>query len=158
MFIVFILTAIATTAVSLPSQCANYTAIADATRDIAYSSSSACDSGVFGTTGIWVRFQSPGGTTIATSDPGPSYCGADAPGWYNGSYSSSVASTTVGTVCYSWGNTCNWSNQISVTNCGAYFVFLLVNPPACSLRYCTVWYGLTEEVTLPFFSLRNLWL
>ena len=134
-----VLSATTTTTAPLPSQCSSYTSMADSTRNTAYASSSVCDSSVFGTTGIWVRFQSPGGTTIPTSAPSYYSCGTDAPGWYNGPYPSSAGSTTTGTVCYYWsGATCNWSNQISTTNCNGYFVFLLIDPPVCNLRYCNI--------------------
>ena len=136
-----------TTPVPLPAQCSSYTVYADSTRLTTYTSSSVCDSGVFGTSGVWVRFQSPGGTLIPSSAPSTSTCGTDAPGWYNGPYPSSLGSTTLGTVCYNWsGATCNWSNQISITHCGSYFVFLLVDPPVCNLRYCNVWCCTTEEI------------
>jgi hypothetical protein len=42
------------------------------------------------------------------------------------------------TVCYQWtSNTCNWSNNILVTNCGSFYVFGLIVPPVCNARYCT---------------------
>ncbi|CAF3698578.1 unnamed protein product [Rotaria socialis] len=88
--------------------------------------------------GVWVRFLSPAGTSIPTVTPGISHCGTDASGWYNGAYPSTTGSTTTGTVCYHWSSsTCNWSNSIQITNCGAFYVFLLINPPVCNLRYCT---------------------
>ncbi|CAF1588894.1 unnamed protein product, partial [Rotaria magnacalcarata] len=79
-------------------QCSSYTTNSDSTRRIAYTSSSTCDSSLFGTTGTWVRFVSPAGTTMPTSAPSTSTCGTDAPGWYNGVYPSTAGSTTTGTI------------------------------------------------------------
>lgn len=78
-----------------------------------------------------------GGTTIPTSTPATHRCGTDAPGWYNGQMPN-TSSVINGTVCYNWaGNTCNWSNTIQVANCITYYVYQLVKPPVCTLRYCT---------------------
>ncbi|CAF5154983.1 unnamed protein product, partial [Rotaria magnacalcarata] len=32
---------------------------------------------------------------------------------------------------------CTWSNTISVTNCGSFYVYELSMPPVCAARYCT---------------------
>lgn len=86
---------------------------------------------------MWVRFSGAGGTQLATSAPGSNQCGTQATGWYSSSLPTSGV-TVNGTVCYQWSsNTCNWSNTILVTNCGAFYVFGLIMPPACNLRYCT---------------------
>lgn len=130
---------ITTTATPLPSQCSSYTIDSDSTRNTGFSSNSTCDSGVFGTSGVWIRFASPAGTIIPTSIPAYYSCGTDEPGWYSGAYSSTVGSTITGTICYNWAsNTCYLSNSIQITHCGAYYVFQLVDPPQCNLRYCAV--------------------
>lgn len=125
-------------AANLPSACSSYTTISDSTRSITYSGSSGCDQSTFSSSGTWVRFTGSGGTQIPTSAPAYYRCGTSAPGWYNGAMPS-AGNTVTGTVCYYWsGNTCNWSNSVQVANCNSYYVYYVVRPPVCSLRYCTV--------------------
>ncbi|CAF1387864.1 unnamed protein product [Adineta steineri] len=87
---------------------------------------------------MWVRFVGVGGTQIPTIPVAPYRCGTNVPGWYSGQMPISVDTTTNGTVCYTWvsGN-CSFSNSISVTNCGSYYVYQLGAPPGCDYRYCT---------------------
>lgn len=130
-------TTTATSTVSLPSICSSYTIINDTTRLVTAGSGSACDQTVFSSNIILVRFSGAGGTQIPTTAPSISHCSTDAPGWYNGLMPASGV-TVNGTVCYNWSsNTCNWLNTITVTNCGSYYVYGLVSPPVCTLRYCT---------------------
>lgn len=131
---------IATATLVLPSQCYSYVPNTDGTRSISYGvRSSGCDSAsTFGSSPAWVRFSGAAGTVLASSAPSINSCSTDAPGWYTGSYPS-AGGTTSGTVCYNWnGNTCNWSNAVSVTNCNGFYVYQLTTPPNCSLRYCTM--------------------
>ncbi len=75
---------------------------------------------------------------LVNSSPTTYRCNTHAPGWYGGSYPG-IGLTVSGTVCYNWNsNTCNWSNLIQVTNCNGYYVYGLISPPVCSLRYCTM--------------------
>ncbi|CAF3969721.1 unnamed protein product, partial [Adineta steineri] len=128
-----------TTSVALPAQCFSYTSITDATRLATYAGSgSVCDQSTFSTTPVWVRFSGAGGTMLVNYYPSIYRCHTDAPGWYTGSLPA-VGSTVSGTVCYYWsGYTCNWSNSVSVTNCNGYYVYALIRPPVCNLRYCTM--------------------
>ncbi|CAF1543360.1 unnamed protein product [Didymodactylos carnosus] len=126
-----------TTTNNLPAQCSSYTTITDSTRNIAYSSSSTCDTSLFSSTPTWVKFSGGAGSRIVTSASSVSVCGTDAPGWYNGAMPPVGVSNT-GTVCYNWaGNNCNWSNNVQVTNCNGFYVYALIAPPTCNLRYCT---------------------
>lgn len=121
-----------------PEECLAFKTNTDATRRTSYNGSVVCDQGKFGL-GTWVRFDSPAGATIPTSPVSTYMCGTHAPGWFKGSYPVGTGSSTSGTVCYNWnGNDCYWSNTITVTNCGSFYVFNLVDPPQCHLRYCTV--------------------
>lgn len=125
-------------AANLPAACSSYTTITDATRSISYTSSTACDRSTFSTTAVWVRFTGSGGTQIPTSVSSYHICGTDAPGWYSGTMPA-VGATVTGTVCYYWsGNMCNWLNSVQVANCGSYYVYSVIRPPVCSLRYCTI--------------------
>ncbi|CAM4943883.1 unnamed protein product [Rotaria socialis] len=120
-------------------QCSNYTTITDKTRHVSHPDYITCDNAVFKTKPIWVRFSGAAGTRLAPGPVEPFHCGTQGTGWYKGTYPTSIGDTTSGTVCYSWPrNSCQWSNQISVTNCGGYYVFQLRAPPACFLRYCTI--------------------
>ncbi|UJR29518.1 hypothetical protein I4U23_010735 [Adineta vaga] len=134
-------TTVATTAVSTTSsfsECSSYTTISDATRLTTAASGSTCDTSTFFSNVTWVRFTGAGGTQLATTAPSANQCGSASTGWYSTSLPSS-GTTVNGTVCYVWsGNNCNWSNTIRVTNCGSFYVFGLIAPPACNLRYCTV--------------------
>lgn len=118
------------------SQCSSYLSINDSTRLASSSSVALCDQSLFTSNITWVRFFSPGGTQLATTAPSTYQCGTHATGWYNGTMPS-AGLTVNGTVCYNWGSNCFWSNSILVTNCGGFFVFGLVAPPGCNLRYCT---------------------
>jgi len=85
----------------------------------------------------WYRIQGAAGTMLADSVVPIYQCSTHATGYYTGTYPA-IGSTVSGTVCYYWSsNTCNWSNSISVTNCNGYFVYYLIAPPVCNLRYCT---------------------
>lgn len=127
----------ATTTV-LPGQCLSYVTNSDSTRNAGYGTYIGCDSGTFGV-GTWVRFVSPAGTLIPNYVVGAYYCGTHATGWFTGVYPSSPATSTSGTVCFNWsGISCYWSSSITITHCGTYYVFYIRDPPACSLRYCTI--------------------
>lgn len=87
---------------------------------------------------MWVRFEGDGGTQIPTSGLQSHKCSTHAPGWYSGSMPTSLYETTSGNVCFSFNSdNCAWSQNISVTNCGSFYIYRLSSPPACSLRYCT---------------------
>jgi hypothetical protein len=126
-----------TNAITSYSQCSSYTIINDTTRLTTAAGAVSCDWSTFNTSTTWVRFLGAGGTRLATSAPSSNLCGTLATGWYSGSLPSS-GMTVNGTVCYVWaGSSCNWSNVIQVTNCGLFYVFGLIMPPVCYLRYCT---------------------
>lgn len=109
----------------------------DPTRNSGNPTFIGCDSGVFGS-GTWVRFLPPAGTHIPPYAQSTSMCGTHATGWYSGSYPTTAGSSVAGTICYNWsGLSCNWSSSVTITHCGTYFVFWLIDPPVCSLRICT---------------------
>ena len=55
-------------------------------------------------------------------------------GWLSGSVPTALWESTDVKFCFS--TTCRWSTLGKVTNCGAFFVYYLVDAPHCSLRYC----------------------
>lgn len=125
------------TMTSSTPQCSSYTIINDSTRLATAAGGTSCDSPLFNSTTTWIRFSGSGGTQLVTSAPSISACDAQAPGWYSGSLPIS-GNTVTGEACYAWSsNDCYWSNTIQVTDCGSFYVWGLVSPPECSLRYCT---------------------
>ena len=40
------------------------------------------------------------------------------------------------TVCFRYDECCKYSVIIRVRNCGSYYVYHLINTPACALGYC----------------------
>ena len=68
------------------------------------------------------------------------HCGTHAPGWLNGIHPSVQEGIVIRQVCYHWkGKCCKWKNNIKIRNCGNYYVYHLVKPPTCFLRYCGDW-------------------
>ena len=124
---------------NLPSQCHSYSVIQDESRNINAIGSNACDT-MFLSAPTWVRFVSQSSTTeLPTSPTNPNQCGTQVTGWYAGILPTIAQTINNGQVCFSWGtNNCQWSNTISVTNCGSFYVYQLTVPPVCSARYCTV--------------------
>ncbi|XP_078354042.1 uncharacterized protein LOC144638689 isoform X1 [Oculina patagonica] len=85
----------------------------------------------------WYRFTGEAGDHIPTKCPSTLRCGTHAPGWLNGAHPSVADGVVTREVCYHWtNNCCQWKNDIKVKNCGAFYVYELQRPPACSLRYC----------------------
>ena len=65
------------------------------------------------------------------------HCGTDAPGWLNGTHPAVADGVVQRQVCFSYlGSCCHNSTNISVRNCGAFYVYKLEPPPDCYLRYC----------------------
>ena len=85
----------------------------------------------------WYRFKGAAGIRMPTFCVPTRRCGTHAPGWLNGSHPSVREGVVTRRVCYHWGsNCCNWENDIQIQNCGAFYVYRLVKPPQCYLRYC----------------------
>ena len=127
-----------TTSVFFLSQCLSYRTISDSTRLSTSFGGLSCDTSIFSSNISWVRFTSPGGSEIPTWAVSSNQCGTEGSGWFNGSMPS-IGVTINGTVCYQQNtNICNWSNEIQITNCALFYVYALVAPPMCNLRYCTV--------------------
>jgi hypothetical protein len=69
-------------------------------------------------------------------EPPPySSCGTHAAGWVDGTHPDS--GSAVAKVCYHWTPGVCWqSNDVTITNCGNYYVYYLTSPPGCSYKYC----------------------
>ena len=64
-------------------------------------------------------------------------CGTHAPGWLSGGHPTVAEGAVKRKVCFHWSSgCCQFSSNIQVRNCGAFYVYKLSPPPACSLRYC----------------------
>jgi hypothetical protein len=139
-----------TSSVSIGSQsgppCSSYTTINDPTRSVTYAGYNiGCDNGpLFNTSngGAWIRFVGTGGTTIPTTSPGYSRCGAYAAGWFNDTLPLATNVITNGTGCFEEkDNTCIFMMVMSVILCPGsptnYYVYFLPPVFGCSARYCT---------------------
>jgi hypothetical protein len=125
------------------SPCSSYTTINDPTRNANQNGIfSTCDSGpLFNTTngGSWIRFVGTGGTMIPLASPGPYHCGGFLSGWFNGTLPTTVGAVVNGTACFDVStNTCWWVIDMSVTNCGGFYVYFLRPVRVCNSRYCTI--------------------
>jgi predicted nucleic acid-binding Zn-ribbon protein len=116
-------------------QCSEpYTTITDARRNVTTTGGPyVCDNGL--ATG-WYRFSGAAGSYIPLSAPAKYSCGTHAPGWMNGSLPSESDGIVARQVCYNWNGSCSWPNNIKVVNCGDFFLYELVKPIACHVRYC----------------------
>lgn len=123
---------------AVPKECSNYITLANETRRVFYSDTTEeGDCGLFGD-GTWVRFVPPAGTRVPISPVGNYRCGTEATGWYLGDYPINNGLTSSGAVCFTYDRDCDWNSDISITNCGSFYVFYLKDPPVCNARYCTI--------------------
>ena len=74
---------------------------------------------------------------MPTSCVSINHCGANAPGWINGTHPSAAQGVSTVQVCFNWGHKCcRYSTNIRVRNCSGFYVYKLTKTPACRLRYC----------------------
>lgn len=75
---------------------------------------------------------------FCVSDLFRKYCSTDAPGWLSGDHPSVAEGVVRRKVCFPGAvrGCCGYSSNISVRNCGSFFVYKLQPPPHCYLRYC----------------------
>jgi hypothetical protein len=136
--------------VSIGSQsgppCSSYTTINDPRRSVTYAGYYVgCDNGPLfngSNDGARIRFVGTGGTTIPTTSPGYSHCGAYISGWFNDTLPLVTNVLTNGTGCFdSQTHTCIARNLISVILCPSslanYYVYFLRPAIGCSAGYCT---------------------
>ena len=96
-----------------------------------------CDRNELSSIPKWYRFSGAAGTMMPTSSVPVRYCGTHAPGWMNGKHPSKNEGAVSRKVCFHWSNNvCLWNTQITVRNCGSFYVYKLPRTPHCSLRYC----------------------
>ena len=121
----------------LAPECNNPSLLSEADRVKTFNNKNVvkCDSHFRGAT--WYRFSGGAGAQIPESVVPTWHCGTHAPGWMDGKHPSVGEGVVSRKVCFHWtsGN-CQWSNTIQVRNCGNFYVYKLVKPPGCSMRYC----------------------
>ena len=126
---------------TVPQECSNYTLFDNQDRNINYTagSSTLCDRGI---TTRWYRFGGDAGTQLPTTcvprtDTNSLICHAHAVSWLNGAHPSVVDGNVTRTVCFSWAGNCCWHRKdIEVINCSFFYIYKLVSPTTCSVRYC----------------------
>jgi hypothetical protein len=85
----------------------------------------------------WYRFVGAAGTAMPESARADYDCGTDAPGWLNGTHPAVGDPVAVRQVCFGWsGDSCYWSTDVNVANCGDFYLYELPNTPETVLRYC----------------------
>ena len=85
----------------------------------------------------WYRFQGAAGDRIADKCVPDGRCGTPAPGWMRGNHPTVAEGVVTREVCYHiYKDCCYWSNNISVKNCGGYFVYKLERTRNCFAGYC----------------------
>ncbi|XP_078381480.1 uncharacterized protein LOC144664250 [Oculina patagonica] len=86
---------------------------------------------------LWYRFTSAAGTRMPTSVVPSNRCGTEAPGWLSGQHPTKEDGVVQRKVCFHWkNNPCNWNADVSVVNCGSFYVYKFTIPPFCYLRFC----------------------
>ena len=103
-------------------------------RDTPQQVTSLCDSNL--STG-WYRFVGAAGTRMPTMRVEPYHCYTDWSGWLDGTHPTVEHGEVERMVCFSnRPKDCKYRKEISVKNCGSYFIYKLHQPPSCPSRYC----------------------
>ena len=64
-------------------------------------------------------------------------CGTDSPGWLNTTHPAVADEAIQAKVCFHCSSgRCEWSTNVTVRNCGEFYVYNFHPTPNCSLRYC----------------------
>ena len=96
-----------------------------------------CDSKLSG----WYRFSGGAGTQMAETCPKTYSCSTNSSGWLKGTHPTVAEAIVQRKVCFLqnvsqfFTDCCNQTKNISVRNCGAFYVYRL-DPPDCYSRYC----------------------
>lgn len=120
-----------------PAECSSYSKLSEANRASGTHRGNVlkCDRNDLAVG--WYRFTDAAGTRMPTSPVAIHHCGTHAPGWMNGQHPTKDDGAVKRMVCFNWNNNvCLWNIEISVRNCGAFFVYRLPRTPNCWLRYC----------------------
>ena len=118
--------------------CHNYSILSNADRKSTYVtphfSEGVCDSSLHEG---WYRFVGAAWTKMPTTPVDDYRCNTARSGWLNGAEPTEGDGEVERKVCFTRGAyTCRNSIEILIKNCGSYFIYKLVPPPACNYRYC----------------------
>ena len=125
---------------SLADNCYNYTNLTESDRKSNYrtplNGPSRCDKELINIGG-WHRFVGDAGTKMPTTRVPAYRCGTDWSGWLDGAHPTVEDGEVLRDVCGSDRSTgCQLTLKISVKNCGSYFIYKLLGPKICPMRYC----------------------
>ena len=85
----------------------------------------------------WYRFVGAAGTKMPTTRVPAYRCGTDWSGWLKGAHPTVEDGEVKRKVCFSGRRTgCTDKINISVKNCGSFYIYYLHETPQCSSRYC----------------------
>ena len=79
------------------------------------------------------------GTKMPTARVEAYFCGTDFSGWLKDGFEHPVVGNGIvsGKVCFSDRPVgCKDWKKIGVKNCGSYYIYNLIAPPLCPMRYC----------------------
>ena len=94
----------------------------------------------------WYRFMGAAGTQLSTSCVPEYRCGTVWPLWMDGKYPTEDEGRVKRWVCQrGWSDYCAWKTEISVRNCGGYYVHKFSPPPYCSGRYSGRYCGFSPK-------------
>ncbi|XP_067037302.1 protein sidekick-2-like isoform X2 [Acropora muricata] len=125
---------------TVSNECSNYIFLNESNRAMAYADRSLgnlSDSKLSG----WYRFSGGAGAQMADSCPRMYSCSTNSSGWLNGTHPTVAEGIVQRNVCFSkrvsqfFNDCCNRSKNISVRNCGAFYVYRL-DPSDHYSRYC----------------------
>ena len=87
---------------------------------------------------VWYRFVGAAGTQMPTTRVPAFRCGTIWSGWLDDAHPKVEEGDVPRTVCFSDRSSgCRYNRNISVKNCGSYFIYKLY-PPSCPSRYCGI--------------------
>ncbi|XP_066022422.1 uromodulin-like [Pocillopora verrucosa] len=117
--------------------CYHYQSLSDASRKSSYKTpqyQEVCDDQL---PEEWYRFVGAAGTKMPTTRVPAFRCGTNWPGWLDGVHPTVEDGKVNRKVCFNDINSdCKAIKNISVINCGSYFIYKLFRPPDCFMRYC----------------------
>ncbi|XP_067037309.1 protein sidekick-2-like isoform X2 [Acropora muricata] len=126
---------------TVSNECSNYTFLNESNRAMTYAIrnlGNLSDSKLSG----WYRFRGEAGTQMAEVCPKMYSCSTNSSGWLSGTHPTVAEGTVQRKVCFSQSlsqflqDCCYHSKNISVRNCGAFYVYRL-DPPGYYSRYCS---------------------
>ena len=130
-----------------PNQCVEYMVLDDAKRSVNYiDEDDYCDDMNTSSTSYdwhgpgYYRIMSTAGTRLPESSLGRLHCGTLQSGWLWGKHHQAINAEKKMTVCfhsfYDDYDDCYRSDDITVTFCDGFYVYMLPNVPVCDSRYC----------------------